>query len=290
VAHFKGWDTTGVPLVYYHRINRGVLAMYSGPKFFFVMQDEPPVPVRESSEKSRFWRGGSVAFSALQLAHYLEASPIIFVGQDFAFAGGHTHASGSIADQTFDAKSLPNGYFLVPGVDGNPVVTNRIYHSYLLYMQNYLVDFARVKPGVKHINTSRIGARIHGMDYLALEEALATHEAPAQLSPQEIVTAALERKQQVRREEQTEALYRWVNELDHLLPRADRLEDFDRLFARFKTTSLYAQAARSYDDIYYLYEIRYRGGDNPMRLAFLSRFREHLQFVFGELLKMGASV
>jgi hypothetical protein len=289
LAHFKGWDTTDVPLVYYHRINRGIPALYSGPKFFFVMQDEPPIPMSRSAEKSDFWRGGSVAFSALQLAHHLEANPIIFVGQDFAFAGGHTHARGFIGGQAFDTKALPEGFFLVPGVGGTPVVTSRIYHAYLLYMQNYLLDFARLKPGVKHINTSRIGARIQGMDYLALEQALAGQAAPAQLPPREFITAALEQNQRVPKEAQAAALKRWETELDHLLAQADQLQDFDRLFAKFKSTSLYAQAARSYDDIYYLYEIKYGSKNTPMYPAFLNRFKEHLQFVLEELRRIRAA-
>ena len=289
LAHFKGWDTADVPLVYYHRINRGIPALYSGPKIFFAMQDEPPIPMSRSSERSDFWRGGSVAFSALQLAHYLEANPIIFVGQDFAFAGGHTHARGFIGDQAFDTKALPKDYFMVPGIDGSPVVTSRIYHAYLLYMENYLLDFARLKPGVKHINTSRIGAMIRGMDYLALEQALATLAAPAQLSPRESITAALEQNQRILKEAQTAALKRWETELDHLLAQADKFKDFDRLFARFKATSVYAQAPRSYGDIYYLYETRYRGANNQLHLPFLNRFKKHLQSVLEELRKIRAA-
>jgi hypothetical protein len=290
LEHFKGWDTADVPLAYYHRINRGVLGLYVGPKFFFLMQDEPPLPISKSGEKSTFRRGGSVAFSALQLAHYLEADPVIFVGQDFAFVDGHTHAGACIEDLPFDASALPKDCFFVPGVGGNPVVTNRTYHSYLLYMQNYLQDFARVKPGVRHINTSRMGARINGMEHLALESVLAAEAAPTQASPRESIAAARSGNQPVASEMQKAALNTWSAELDRLLHQVGQLEDFDRLFARFKATSLYAQAARSYDDIYYLYEVRYRGEDNPMRLAFLSRFKEHMQFVFEELLKMGASV
>lgn len=289
LEHFKGWDTTDVPLVYYHRINRGIPAVYSGPKSFFVMQDEPPIPMSRSSEKSDFWRGGSVAFSALQLAHHLEANPIIFVGQDFAFAGGHTHAKGFVGDRAFDTNALPEGFFWVPGVDGTPVITSRIYYAYLLYMQNYLQDFARLKPGVRHINTSQIGARIEGMDYLPLEQALPAQSEPAHLSPREFITAALDQHEQVPKEAQAAALKRWETELNHLLAQADQLQDFDRLFARFKSTSLYAQAAQSYDDTNYLYEVRYLSKKTPMSAPFLNRFKEHLRVVLEELRKIRAA-
>ena len=287
LEHFKGWDTSAVPLIYYHRIYRGVPALHSGPRFYFVMKDEPPIPLSRPGEEADFRQGGSVAFSALQLAHHLDANPIIFVGQDFAFADGHTHADGCVVDQTFDPKALPADYFLVPGVDGNPVATSRILHSYLLYMQEYLLDFLRLNPHVKHINTSRIGARIRGMDYLPLEKMLESRGAPVQPFSGKLIASALEQHQPIPQEARKGALDRWITELDRLLEQAGRLTDFDRMFARFKAGSLYAQAARSYDDVYYLYETRYRSGKGQ---AFLDRFKVHLQFVLEELNRIRAAV
>lgn len=286
--HFKGWDTSSVPLIYHHRIYRGVLALHSGPRFFFLMSDEPPIPLSRSAGKSDFRYGGSVAFSALQLAHHLDANPIIFVGQDFAFADGHTHADGCVVDQTFNTKSLPADYFLVPGVDGNPVVTSRIMHSYLLYMQDYLLDSARLKPHVKHINTSRTGAKIRGMDYLPLEKVLESHGAPVQPPPpRELIASALAKHQPIPQGARIGSLDRWIAELDRLLEQAGRITDFDGLFAKFKSGSLYAQAAQSYDDVSYLYETRYR---SEKEAVFLNRFKEHLRSVLEELRRIRAAV
>ena len=106
-AHFAGWESSDVPLAYYHRMCRGIVSEYAGPKFWFVMHDEPPIPLRQSRERSPFARGGTVAYSALQIAHYLEADPIIFVGQDFAFRGGHTHAAGALYGQTSTTTRCP---------------------------------------------------------------------------------------------------------------------------------------------------------------------------------------
>ena len=289
VAHFQGWDHADVPLVYYHRINRGILSLYSGPRFFFLMRDDPPLPPDNPAEKPDFWQGGSVAFSALQLAHYLEANPIIFVGQDFAFAGGHTHAEGSVVDQTYDAGALPDDYFLVPGVHGKPVVTNRMYHSYLLYMQDYLLRYAASKPAVKHINTSQSGAMIQGMECRELDQVLAGRTGPAVFPSREMISSALARGRRIPREAQQAMLQPWITELGHLLAQAGQVHDFDRLFARFKTTSLYAQVARSYDDIYYLYEMRYRGDKNQGPSVFMNRFRVHLQWIHEQLCRIHGS-
>jgi hypothetical protein len=289
MAHFKGWDPAGFPLVYYHRINRGILPLCTGPKCFFVMQDEPPLPLSGPGEKSSFWQGGSVAFSALQLAHYLETNPIVFVGQDFAFPGGHTHAAGCINDRVFDARALPKDYFLVPGIDGNPVITSRIFHAYQLFMQDYLLKFARVKPGVRHINTSRTGATIQGMENLPLEQVLVNQESRAQGAPREFIASVLQQGRRVPLGTRRAALNRWTAELDRLVTQSAQLSSFERLFARFKSTSVYAQAARSYDDIYYLYETRYQSSKDSMPLVFASRFKEHLQFILEELRRIKAA-
>jgi len=290
LAHFRGWDGSAVPLIYHHQINRDILASYPGPRFFFMMQDDPPLPLRGSLDKSGFRQGGSVAFSALQLAHYLGANPIIFVGQDFAFCGGHTHAGGSIFDHTFDTEALPADYFRVPGVDGNPVVTDRVYYSYLLYMQDYLLDFTRRNPGIKHLNTSRIGARIQGMDSVALEQALASPEVNYPLSPSDMIRAALGQSRPMRLEAQRAALDKWTSASDRLLKRAGQISDFGSLFAAFKATPLYAQAPRIYDDIYYLFETKYRSPEEEAAPAFLNRFHEHLQFISQELHRIRLSI
>ncbi len=289
LAHFQGWDHADVPLVYYHRINRGILSLYSGPRIFFLMRDDPPLPLDSPSEKPDFWQGGSVAFSALQLAHYMEANPVIFVGQDFAFTGGHTHAEGSVVDQPYNASALPKDYFLVPGVHGKPVVTNRMYHSYLLYMQDYLQRYAASKPAVKHINTSQSGAMIQGMKCQAVDQVLAGQPELGPFTSQEMIASALAQGRQIPLETQRAALQKWITELGHLLAQAGQVRDVERLFARFKTTSPYAQAARSYDDIYYLYETRYRSGNNQAPSAFMKRFHEHLQWVYKQLCRIHGS-
>jgi hypothetical protein len=288
LAHFQGWDTSGIPLVYYHRIHRGVVAGYKGLKFCFSMQEEPQVSLSHPADDSNFREGGSVAFSALQLAHYLEANPIIFVGQDFAFSKGHSHAAGSIVDQVFGIDTPPPDGLTVPGVDGSPVQTSRIYYSYLLYMQDYLLDFGRRNPGVRHINTSRIGARIHGMEYSSLEAAIAGSDRAPGLSAEDVIGSALQKTPRVEREAMRSVIHGWQGELDRLMTQAQNLTGFDPLFSGFKQTSLYAQAPSGYDDVHYLYETRYK--DTPRNREFSERFMSHLHAVQEELHRIELSV
>jgi uncharacterized Rossmann fold enzyme len=290
LAHFQGWDTPGVPLVYYHQIYRKILEVYAGPLFFFTMQDDPPLPARATLQKSDFRQGGSVAFSALQLAHAMKADPVIFVGQDFAFPGNHTHARGTAVDQALDPGALPADCLLVPGVDGHPVLTNRIYHAYLLYMQDYLLTYARQNPGVRHINTSRIGAKIEGMDCLTLEQALALPGSAARISPGKAIGTKLDERRNTSVSAQRTAVRRWRNELGSLLHAASLTQDFPCLFERFMASSLYAQAARRYDDIFYIYEARYRERKDSGPPSFLDRFRTHLDYIMTEMIRAHGDV
>jgi hypothetical protein len=220
----------------------------------------------------------------------MEANPIIFVGQDFAFVDGHTHATGCVEDQVFDAGALPKDYFHVPGVGGRPVVTNRIYHSYHLFMQNYLVDFAKLKPMIRHINTSTVGARVQGMEEMGLEAALASTSSPTRGSPSAIIAESHGANQEATPERQKAVLKAWEAELSRLLSDVSLEDSFERLFAKFKRTSLPPLGGRSYDDIWYLYEVKYRSESDAIRLAFLNRFREHLRFAYEEVLEMEGAV
>jgi hypothetical protein len=289
LAHFQGWDTSTVPLVYYHQTYREVVDSYSGPRFYFLMQEDPPLPLMNAGEKSLFRQGGSVSFSALQLAHYLNANPIIFVGQDFAFPGNHTHAPGAGANIQIDPEALPGDYFRVPGVDGKPVITNRMYYSYLLYMQDYLLDYVKRNPGAKHINTSQAGAIIQGMESMPIEQALAMHREASHGSPRETIDSALRPSPAAPHKARKTTLKKWVAEIDRLVDPDAPLQTPDRLFARFKATSLCAQAARKYDDIFYLYEARFRDRPEEERAEFLTRFMRHLQFLAEELRRIEAS-
>jgi hypothetical protein len=283
LAHFQGWDTSRVPLVYYHQTHRDVVRAYAGPRFCFRMQDDPLLPLTNAGGISPFRPGGSVAFSALQLAHYLNADPVIFAGQDFAFPGNHTHAPGAGDDVRLDVGALPADYFRVPGVDGNQVITNRLYYSYLLYMQDYLLDCASRNPGVRHINTSPAGALFQGAESMTLDRALSSFRGAGEAIPREIIESALLPSQASPRKRRKDAVSKWVTEIDRLVDSAAQMQTMELVASRFKATSLYTQAARMYDDIFYLNEVRAQAGREGQKAEFLARFKRHLEFLAEEL-------
>ena len=278
LGHFVGWDTSSAPLVYYHRLHHAILPIYAGATCAFVMADEQPLPLT-AEPRPPFHRGGTVAFSALQLAHYLQANPIVFVGQDFAFAGGRTHAQGAIYGEIFDETAPPDDYILVPGVDGRPVMTSRIHEAYLLHIQDYLLNFTKRKPEIVHINSSRLGARMRGISYRDLDEVL-NPLPPIDPEVRRGCAARFAAPPSVTVNAQRDAVDQWLLELNALLDRHPASE-FVGLFAAFAATSLHAVAARSYQDVQYVYEAKYQAPSSAE--VFGKRFREHLQQVAADL-------
>jgi hypothetical protein len=281
LGHFVGWETSGTPLVYYHRLHHAILPVYAGPICSFVMHDESPLPLL-SEPRAPFHRGGTVAFSALQLAHYMHANPIVFVGQDFAFAGGRTHAKGAIYGELFDETAPPDDYILVPGVAGEPVMTSRIHEAYLLHMQDYVLNFAKRRPEIQHVNTSPIGARMRGMTYVSLGEALG---ALPSIAPEvrQACAAWFSGVAGIPTDVQRGTLEAWLGELTALLERHPGSE-FAPLYDAFAATSLHALADKSYQDVKYVYEAKYQTPSAAE--VYGKRFREHLRQVAADLRQM----
>lgn len=286
LGHFEGWDGRGIPLVHYQRVYRKVIEVYGGPRVPFVMQDEPPLPLR-GARSAVFHRGGTVAFSALQLAHWLEANPIVFVGQDLAFAEGRTHTKGATHSQTVDAATLPDGYLQVEGASGGMVVTSQVFHAFLLHMQEYVLNIARQRPGVRHINTALAGARIHGMEYVDLTAVCATM-APLDPTTKAGLHERLTAPAPGDRDTQVTAVTEWTDALHVILQTHGFEDEFPVLFAAFRKTALYRQASKGYDDIFYLYEARHMATTPGAGEALCRAFREHLRHIAADLSAIAA--
>jgi hypothetical protein len=290
LAHFVTWDGTDIPLVYYQKVFRGILERYQGPVCAFSMRDEQPLPLKADSRPSPFFPGGSVAFSALQLAHHMGGSPIVFVGQDFAFADGRTHAVGVDYGRDVGA-SEPRGaeqLFDVPGVAGRPVKTNGLYYSYLLHMQEYLLAYRRVRPDVRHINASS-GAVILGTERRTLERVVADLLPAATEPPGDVVRRVIvHARRPVNRAEASAFVTGWRADVDRLLRDHAVGSTFEPLFAAFADTTLYAQAPVSYTKLRYVFDSRYASRGDDARVQFKERFVDHLRHIGDALAHIGS--
>lgn len=294
-AHFTGWDSTGIPLVFYQRTFRAIPATYRGPLCAFSMRDERPLPLRADARPGSFFPGGTVAFSALQLAHHMGANPVTLVGQDFSFAAGRTHADGVVwgRDVPADAKEP---LFEVPGVNGGVVRTNGLYYSYLVHMQAYLLAFEKLHPQVRHFNASA-GAAIAGTEPRTLDEMLAEYAAPragstsATMSARDAIATALAGSATASASEREALVRRWSGEVERLMSAsAVANATFSELFETFASTSLYEQAPESYRRIRYAYESRHVPRGESARARFRDRFSAHLRVIATEVQQLRAAL
>jgi hypothetical protein len=142
--------------------------------------------------------GGSVACSELSLALELGCDPIFFLGQDLAFTEGRYYAETTLdggakmrlddAKKTFhlvkeagneDHTSLqPDGelwfaaeqeVFELPGWDGGTVLTSPSFQAFHIWFET-IARTLRRDGGARLVNCTEGGARIEGMEHLALAE------------------------------------------------------------------------------------------------------------------------
>ena len=288
-AHFVGWDSTDIPLVFYQRTFRGVPATYRGPMCAFSMRDERPLPLRADARPCSFFPGGTVAFTALQFAHHMGANPVVFVGQDFSFAGGRTHAEGVAWGRDVPGDSTQPHLIEVPGVNGGRVLTNGLYYSYLIHMQAYLLAFEKLHPQVRHFNASS-GAAIEGTEPRALAAVLADLPFRQALTPASAIRTALAGSQPVSRAERRTLLQQWRADSEALLATIAHADSVEDIFAIFASSSLYERAPESYRRIRYAYESRYAPRGADAQADFMGRFIAHLRHVAAAVDQMRADV
>lgn len=126
---------------------------YSGLVQYFTQKDMDILPL-----------GASVANATLTIATYLGCNPIIFVGQDLAYTGGKYHAD-SCRDATLKEEE---DKIKIEGIDGNKILTNRVWHSFLMWMEKFIHHY----PHKTFIDGTEGGAKIHGTSIMSLKQAI----------------------------------------------------------------------------------------------------------------------
>lgn len=173
--HFEGLEASREWLVTDFACNTDVVRTFRGRKIF-----AHSTPTKEALFRAIYgeWgimlTGGSVANSAFSLALTLGAAPIILVGQDLAYTGGISHATGHTGKHTLEhaMKKRPAEFRTVPGYGhGEPVMTNSQMNTYRLWFERAIKEIQRDDV----INATEGGARIEGAIEMPFAEALAQH-------------------------------------------------------------------------------------------------------------------
>lgn len=169
-------------------VDKQVFPAFNGPK----------IPVFRSGEAINQWingnlgdgseidAGSNVSHLALELAAYLGANPIVFVGQDYAYgATGTTHSrDASYYEKTGEParaliESLPVIY--VEGNDGSQIPTNPLWNSFKMGLEIKIAAHSEKL----FLNATEGGAKIAGTKCAPLAEIIAqycTGEMPCRVN------------------------------------------------------------------------------------------------------------
>lgn len=130
--------------------------------------------------------GVNVSHLALELAIYMGADPIVFVGQDYAYGpNGITHSRDSIYNQEKGAEarkavqSRPIIY--IEGNNGNLVPSNELWYEFKLELERKIA----ANPDRTIINVTEGGAKIEGAERGQLKDVIAkycTRELPLRVN------------------------------------------------------------------------------------------------------------
>ncbi|AGF58323.1 hypothetical protein B0P06_003362 [Clostridium saccharoperbutylacetonicum] len=161
-------DKINCPLIYNDQIHPGILEKHNKNNFITRINtflddlwDEPPYILS---------CGGSIAHSLTVLAIYMGCSPIIFIGQDFAYTGerGHDISSGNRwREWGFDEYKRDDDIY-VEDINGEPVRTSLLLNDYKKSMEQ-IIDAC---PEIEFINATEGGANIRGAKNEKLSEVL----------------------------------------------------------------------------------------------------------------------
>ncbi len=176
--HFKEYDSQEVALITDIQSYPAILQTFQGPIFAATNQSfihnwfEGAVEYKGDLET-----GGTAAHSAMTAAYKMGADPIIFIGQDLAFANdGRTHASGTNygeAGTNINTYSAGDNVELFPvkANDGGQVWTNRTFSQFRLFIEKWI----NTKNNRVYINATEGGALIAGTQIKTLREVLSTY-------------------------------------------------------------------------------------------------------------------
>ncbi len=179
-THIEGVDSASYTLVANPVTYPRILSDHKG-LMMFTSYTEPMVKWIEKfrGELGENITGGSVAASAFDFAKRLGCSPIILAGQDLAFTGGRTHASGGSKDEMvysslgFVAPRSSHHMEVVEkesegGIEGNlghTVVSN----GKMITWKNWF-EIQIQKGGIDCVNATEGGAKITGAKIATLQE------------------------------------------------------------------------------------------------------------------------
>lgn len=173
---FQHKDISKVPMVTMTAISVEPMELHKGKKFFYqsdsMIETELMTRIAKKDSEAKgipvLPSGGSVATSAYTLGIGMGSHTIILVGQDLAMTGNRTHADGTFKTKMDEIDVNSGEYFEIEAVDGGKVLTRMDFKLYLDWFEEQI----RRQTGIRVIDATEGGAKIHGAEVMTLKEAI----------------------------------------------------------------------------------------------------------------------
>lgn len=169
-----------VPLLTCVSVAKDVMNLHHGKKIFYlsgtVYENDVIKAINEERKEQLIIpylaTGGSVANTAFAFAYHIGAKNIILIGQDLAMTGNKTHADGTFMSKMDDIDVTSASYFEVEDIYGGKVLTRGDFDRYRKWFEDTIKTLDEAKTGVKVIDATEGGAKIHGAEIMTLNEAI----------------------------------------------------------------------------------------------------------------------
>lgn len=156
-----------VPLVFYEYSNRYLLNHYKGEKVMTSSLFSRTIKGFEHIKS--VYCGGSVSHACIDIANMLGCSPILFVGQDFAYTNKKHHADSALFP--YDSSAHYESHLFIKDIYGNLTGTSVTLNSFRENLEYYISCYNN-QTRIKFVNCS-YGAEIKGAPHKELSEILA---------------------------------------------------------------------------------------------------------------------
>lgn len=162
-GHMSGIENIEIPLIFDATAYWKFAANNSGEKYIAYQKGYEASEKRAGEENCRTYdTGGSVITLMLDIVLQLGAKEVTFIGADFAYPGGVTHASNTMDRTVLDIETSEK----VESVAGTYVYTDGLMNGYRLWIERKIEEC----PQVNYINMSDCGAKIKGTKWVGFLE------------------------------------------------------------------------------------------------------------------------
>ena len=168
---FKKLRNTNPLLIYAQMIHYEAIENYSGKKVWVHFTGDSILKYlfeKLNYDCPEILTGGSIANTALALAHWLKAGTILLIGQDLAYTNKKAYAAGS-AHEEENLIVTESGYIETTDIYGNQIYTR----SQFLTYKNWFEDYVKLKlKDIKIFNCTEGGLNIEGIPNLSFADAI----------------------------------------------------------------------------------------------------------------------